>query len=275
VFERFCFSAVTYFPTLARESFGARTFARSNTLSWIGHRRDVVPISDSDMCLDRVGKWLEHCQSKHAACLDDDDRVALPKRLIDVRDLGRPRLCETSGLPANDTSYATLSHCWGRWGMQNLCRTQTHTLEKYLVCIPWDEVPKTFRDAMTVTHRLGLPYLWIDSICIVQDDLNDWAEESAKMSHIYTDAVFTIAASAAENAMEGFLGPRQRREAKINPTAKNSLPLSIRQDIHLIPSTNKPIPLLNERGWVFQERLLSRRVLHFEKEEMIWECRTA
>ena len=69
----------------------------------------------------------------------------------------------------------------------------------------WEDIPKTFQDAIIVTHFLGFQYLWIDSLCIIQDDLNDWAEESAKMSTIYADATLTIAASAAPDDTHGFL----------------------------------------------------------------------
>lgn len=65
--------------------------------------------------------------------------------------------------------------------------------------IPWDKLPSTFQDAITVTRRLGIAYIWIDSLCIVQDDAQDWEREAAKMALIFESAYLTIAATAAPN----------------------------------------------------------------------------
>jgi hypothetical protein len=261
-----------------REPLGARTINRSDSLLWIGQRPDIVPDPDSDACFIQLRSWLSICQKEHSLCqAHEKSRFELPKRLINIRAPKCIRLCETSSLSAPDISYATLSHCWGDPSSYSPCVIQTHSLDEHLTCILWDKIPKTFRDAIIVTRRLGLKFLWIDSLCIIQDDLDDWAEESAKMSRIYANAVLTIAASAAENATQGFLGLRHSQEEIIKLSPENMTPIHIRKDLH----SNVPVTfsytkiLLNTRGWVFQERLLSRRILYFEREEIICECRSA
>jgi hypothetical protein len=261
-----------------REPLGARTINRSDSLLWIGQRPDIVPDPDSDACFIQLRSWLSICQKEHSLCqAHEKSRFELPKRLINIRAPKCIRLCETSSLSAPDISYATLSHCWGDPSSYSPCVIQTHSLDEHLTCILWDKIPKTFRDAIIVTRRLGLKFLWIDSLCIIQDDLDNWAEESAKMSRIYANAVLTIAASAAENATQGFLGLRHSQEEIIKLSPENMTPIHIRKDLH----SNVPVTfsytkiLLNTRGWVFQERLLSRRILYFEREETICECRSA
>lgn len=180
-----------------------------------------------------------------------------------------PRLYESNGEKAR---YLALSHCWGRH--QNL-KTEQRTLKARAKGLDLNSLPKTFRDAIRVTQSLGISYLWIDSLCIIQDDKTDWEIESSKMSSIYANAYLTIAASSAECDQSGFLGPR--RYATTPLWFNNRTPVHVRRDIHwdskIDPFTNSKSNL-HWRAWVYQERLLSRRVLYFEHDELVWECRT-
>ncbi|KXX73242.1 hypothetical protein MMYC01_210028 [Madurella mycetomatis] len=130
----------------------------------------------------------------------------LPKRLIDVgpKDGSRPpRLVLTQDLVEKDKNalrYATLSHCWG--GMVPL-RTIKATEAAFRYEIPLNAVPATFLDAGYICRNLGVSYLWIDAVCIVQDDQAEWEEEAAKMGDIYSGSVLTIAASHAPNSHGG------------------------------------------------------------------------
>ncbi len=104
--------------------------------------------------------------------------------------------------------YTALSHCWG--ALKPLTTTGS-SLEQRKQGIEWSSLPKTFRDAIHVTHSLGIKYLWIDSLCIVQDDSVDWEVESAKMASIYSQSFITIAATAAVNGSEGCYMERNPR----------------------------------------------------------------
>jgi len=139
-------------------------------------------------------------------------------------------------------------------------------------------MPQNFHDAITVTRKSGLKYLWIDSLCIIQDDSLDWAREAAKMDRVYANAYLTIAATSSSSTHEGFLRrpkPNVVRMPYISPddgTAKGHFYLDSGpggRSTDLVSST------WNTRGWTFQERILSARILHFCKERLLFECKGA
>jgi hypothetical protein len=189
----------------------------------------------------------------------------LPKRVIDVDQL---RVCEFNSAVATNNSYIALSHCWGS---SQTYKAEKRSIEHRMKSLQWRDIPKTFQDAILTTHSLGFRYLWIDSLCIIQDDEDDWAMESSKMSHIYANAILTIAAAAAKDDTQGFLHGRDHIGTAIAFSGEN-LAIKIREDIHHNRATTGP---LVQRAWVFQERLLSRRILFYEEHEMVWECRMA
>ena len=136
-------------------------------------------------------------------------------------------------------------------------------------------MPKTFRDALSVASRLGL-YLWVDSFCIIQESREDWAYESAQMSLVYANAEITISATAAKNCTEGLffdrrpelLGPCKVDVAMHTQNAEQHIAIDMdvwKDGVELAP--------VNTRAWVVQERDLSRRIIHFAKEQLFWECR--
>ncbi|KAM0143873.1 hypothetical protein ACHAP3_001139 [Botrytis cinerea] len=195
-----------------------------------------------------------------------------PRRLIDVGRYGTPpRLVETQQNNDRYTKYLALTHCWGK-EMPEAATTKTRTLEQRLLSIPLKTLPRTFRDAITITRRLGLQYLWIDSLCIIQNSLQDWQQESAKMGKIYSHAYCTIAAAAASNCEGGLFALHSELPL---------LPQSPKQPGILFKS---PFPgwdnlynksTLIQRSWTLQERELSPRILHFTKHTLLFECREA
>jgi len=157
--------------------------------------------------------------------------------------------------------------------------------------IVFDDSSKTFREAVDVTRRLGIPYLWIDSLCILQDedDRSDWKSEAPKMSSVYNSATITISAASSIDTKGGLFPDEREREAKTKTTklqcsapsgdlefvyvrARYKNHFSIHETVH---SSCKPEePRLRSRGWVLQEDFLSPRMLHFRKEELSWICST-
>jgi hypothetical protein len=152
--------------------------------------------------------------------------------------------------------------------------------------IPIGELSKNFRHAVEVTRALGYQYLWIDSLCIVQDDAQDWAIESAKMAEVYSRASLTIAAADSASADEGFLKPRGRpRTVRLpfrgapgvisgyfmvaEPSPEDAKEL---RDHFQVEVDRGPLAV---RGWTLQERLLARRTVFFGKDQLHWECRSA
>lgn len=175
--------------------------------------------------------------------------------------------------------YVTLSHCWGGATFLQLTRSNLSRLKSG---IEMKELPWTFREAVEVTRRMGVRYLWIDSLCIAQDkdDQSDWLREALLMEKVYTHAVCNIAATASRNSSEGLYRDRDplplhriECEASFSAVTGQSATRSYtvikanywETDLHQAP--------LHTRAWVLQERLLARRVLHFNQKELLWECR--
>ncbi|KAK3389989.1 heterokaryon incompatibility protein-domain-containing protein, partial [Podospora didyma] len=146
------------------------------------------------------------------------------------------------------------------------------------------QLPPTFQDSIQFCLALNVRYLWIDALCIIQDDSLDWQIKSSKMADIYRNAYITLAATSSNSGSGGCFA-----EQRIPAAAEHTLHLSddlssLFGDIRfreaakhwttpLTRSSSLSYPLLT-RGWVFQERVLSPRVLHFCAQEMVWECNT-
>jgi hypothetical protein len=156
-------------------------------------------------------------------------------------------------IPTKNAPYIALSY---KWGKSNNVTTTKSTLDDHKKGIMFHKLPKTIRDATMVARQLEVKYLWVDAICIVQDDASDWEQEAAKMGTIYMHSYCTIAAHAADNADDGFL-----EQALSEPKAARLGGLMITQ------GSNKKLHIeesgLSSRGWVLQERLLSQRTVHF------------
>lgn len=191
----------------------------------------------------------------------------MPKRLIDVGSEVSPkiRLHETS--PNEKMDYLALSHPWG--SPPHFC-TFTSNLSNYHRGIAFYDLPATFKDAIIVTRSLGLRYLWIDSICIIQGPDGDFAEQAQQMENIFSQAYCVLAASSATGQQDGFLHPRRRRDF-VHFEASNKPTIRVGEfmdnfDQHVLQSP------LNQRGWVLQERALARRTIYFTSEQTFWEC---
>jgi len=217
--------------------------------------------------------------------------------VIDVGTLAVPalRLVVSNGTKAQ---YACLSHCWGDYRPD--CITTEATLERNMKEIPWPTLSKTFQDAVTVTRALGIRYLWIDSICIIQGKSavakRDWQTELGLMASVYGDAMLTLAAIHAGNGRGGLFnnnlsGVRELNSASLiafrGLDGRSYTVLarkSVRHHWHesaiehfgeewKIPANASPEAPLLTRGWVYQERFLSPRIIHFDRREIAWECR--
>lgn len=224
-----------------------------------------------------LGKeWLNSCREQHKACRVQGTRW-LPTRLLDITKK-RIRLKDnTQMLALRKQKYATLSHCWGK---AQVLKLETSTLKLLRKGIDIGQLPLSFRHAVQVARYLGLRYLWIDSLCILQDNKKDWSHESALMYKVYSKSHINIAATAARDSRDGLFFIRDP-DIELLPVCV-TLPDVSRYtggvettytvvSIHGLSEEVEKAPL-TRRGWVLQERLLAPRVLHFGPKQLIWEC---
>ncbi|KAF2647567.1 HET-domain-containing protein [Lophiostoma macrostomum CBS 122681] len=216
---------------------------------------------------------MEDCVQNHRKCKVLNPRNStLPKRILQLR---APRAFLKEHLqPRPEENYACLSHCWGPQGPTiKLTRNTEETLHRGM---PIDDLPNTFAEAARVCLKLGITNLWIDALCIRQDDVDDWREAAATMAGIYENAFVTIAALCGKGSNDG-LRPSFGDRFKIKKLRDTDL--YVRQAYLEFPSRVNPDdtsvwPLL-WRAWVFQEMWLSPRVIYFSAFQVTWQCHTA
>ncbi|KAL6864463.1 HET domain-containing protein [Trichoderma novae-zelandiae] len=251
--------------------------------------RPELQSPDCDEAFSLLRRWVDACRRHHSSCwetlsgsvIDESQLPELPSRVIHVSG-NKVRLLPSGGRRGR---YATLSHCWGSPGRQPLKTTQAN-LQSHLQDIPWTLIPKTFRDAITVTRNIGLAYVWIDSLCIVQDDHEDWLKESKRMGSIYEQAEITIAASHTPGCWEGFFFPRCPSPPSVeipnffSRDAKDAeafdvpgIPVFATIRRETAADTFPEFGVLNSRAWATQEWLLSRRIVFFTRGALIWSCK--
>ncbi|KAI1413044.1 HET-domain-containing protein [Hypoxylon sp. FL1857] len=174
-----------------------------------GRLREVN--SDSDIAISRLEKWLKDCDLNHPFCARSCVTPILPTRVIDVfaSDRGVAVLA-THGQRGN---YVTLSHCWGTSSRLTATKESIKDLEEGIAV---SFLPKTFQDAIKITRRIGIKYLWIDCLCIIQNDPDDWEREAAAMSHVYRNSYITISAAASEDSYTGCF-PKREKDSYISP----------------------------------------------------------
>ncbi|KAK1982969.1 heterokaryon incompatibility protein [Colletotrichum cereale] len=241
----------------------------------------------SDESWSKATNWIQQCASGHLACNVEANAGSWhPTRLLDLADPHSGsdtfRIVVTSELGMNpDERYTTLSHCWGSAQFLQLKKSTYDELKRG---VRLDKLPKTFQEAIQVTRRLGVRFLWIDSLCILQDrdDLSDWLIEAAQMHKVYSHSFCNISAAGAHDSSKGLFferDPRLSHTADVRmcleglglPPGIDYLDCSI-IDLGFWSNGIGQCPL-NTRGWVLQERLLSPRVLHFARDQLFWECR--
>ena len=224
--------------------------------------------------------WISECLSRHPKCSAPAVAV-LPDRVLDMTKGRNPSLHINSG--NEQGKYAALSHCWGGDVALKLTNDNIGELTSG---VSFDSLPKTFQDAVEVCRLLDIPYLWIDSLCIIQTSKADWEVQGSKMHMVYSQAFLVIAADGARDSREGFLRHPNREVPSLTipftPSStvhKGGVSIHVRKkgvggrDMFFhhsrLESTRSN---LSTRGWVLQESVLAPRIVHFTAEEVTWEC---
>jgi hypothetical protein len=241
--------------------------------------------TSSSEAFTEAASWLDQCLSGHGNCARASKHGFMPKRVLEIQNPVLPvvRLISNAD-ECSPQPYVCLSHRWlPETKAACLTKARARTYERG---IPRNRLYPLLLDAIQTTYRLGYQFIWIDCLCIYQDDLHDWHSQASNMSDIYENAVLTISALSCDNksANRRLFSqqlPQKPQKSGIfngqevffnfnNDDDKHPFGVDI---IQLSPRTypSQVFPL-TQRGWVFQERLLSRRILHFGKHELIWEC---
>ncbi|KAI1131122.1 heterokaryon incompatibility protein-domain-containing protein [Nemania abortiva] len=234
---------------------------------------------------------IENCVLNHDCSTIRSSYKGLPTRLIHITknlDACDIRLIrDTTNLPQG-TRYSALTHCWGK--KDSPCLTTDEIIDEYSTKgISWASIPPTFRDAMQYTQRLGLEYIWIDSLCIIQkqDKPVDWEKESTRMFDYYSNAYITLGSTFAVDCDGGFFDERRIRVSRLYlfdvifkdtkfavyglRLCDEGYILGILKNKTTIDSLNNPYYLF-QRGWTYQERMVSPRLLFFTKNQLSFEC---
>lgn len=252
-------------------------------------RRHIPPDPLSPQSLQDIEDWISECSNEHLFCRHTiQRRPVLPRRVLKIDSATDPltvRLVESDGEKAR---YIALSYCWGK---ANLLKTTTKNLESHKHRIEWDSLAKAYQHCITLAVRLGVQFVWIDALCILQDSDPDWRRESSNMGKVYENAYLVIAASLAIDGDDGFFFDRSeykelelpdKEHRQWPPAPPGNVFARVYEPQHApfrdqwvnpVRDAADDLPLFG-RAWAFQERILATRVLHFTPFEMLWECRT-
>jgi hypothetical protein len=273
----------------------------------MGWRQRVIPYTGSTESFDYIAGLIERCEQTHPECAQVHD-PPLPTRLLDI---ACPEGVQLVSPPRHATGrYCALSHCWGT-SLTPVPKTTRATLASRQTQITESELSETFRNAITLSRHLSVRYIWIDSLCIIQDDVNDWKTESTKMASVYANAYLVIAATQAEHGDVGCFSNRFDDKSgscklefgtTIHRELCSTLALNLAEEscvitfpVYIQPyarhkifeaeisyesrmgenigKADRKYPLLS-RAWCLQERILATRVIHFNRDGLLWECRS-
>ncbi|KAF2489124.1 HET-domain-containing protein [Lophium mytilinum] len=251
------------------------------------HRRPIDPDPLSAKNMQSMQDWIAACVEQHDLCRVNGNQV--PTRLLDFGTNStelEPRLVITADEPAisipstNQAKYAALSYCWGNTSNFPPLVTNKRDITDRMSGIALSCIPQTILDAITVTRLLEIRYLWVDALCIVQDDEKDWQKESAMMTSVYGNAFVTIVAARGSDSHAGFLEPQCHDRFTTLPF-RSSNHLQTTGSYRLTPSSDDASYceywrdiLASEwdtRAWTHQEYAMSKRILFFGK-RLHFEC---
>ncbi|KAF7514982.1 hypothetical protein G7054_g14835 [Neopestalotiopsis clavispora] len=219
--------------------------------------------------------WLPDCLQYHGPCnkrQENENSLCTgtrPTRVIEIQtDKQIVRLVDTTSLPAECFKYLTLSHAWGQNVQFLQLTTENHNSFMERIPVERPDFNPTFQQAIIVTRLLGYKYLWIDSLCIIQDSKEDKNAEIPRMTDIYGRSDLNLSASGFRDGQQGMVVGRR---ALVPPELelKNGIQARIILDDEHI---GRRYWRLDWRGWVLQENMLAPRTLHFTVRGLVWEC---
>ncbi|KXH60176.1 heterokaryon incompatibility protein [Colletotrichum salicis] len=226
--------------------------------------RYITANHDPDVYMHLASWRLKKCNDSHKFCKPRSSEM--PTRVIAVgKNNEKPKLIVTNGLTE---PYIALSYCWGPG--TDTFRLTHKTKNELLDGVVQEKLTRAHQESIRFARSLGIEYLWIDALCIIQGDADDWAFESQRMAHVYGNAALTIIAGRSGDARNGFL--TNGLQQKVPPCA---LPLgpNTEDTINVCLPRSALVGPVSTRGWCFQEEKLSTRSIVFGQEQIIYQCR--
>lgn len=225
----------------------------------------TLPEAGSDMHLSIIRHWVESCDKSHTCRATNE--FELPTRVLDVGMDGDDQVRLRSTEPGERGHWITLTH---PWGFQPSLWSTTANIDSLRAGIDVKMMPKTFLDAVAITRALNHRYLWIDALCIVQSDTDDWQNEAKRMEQYYGNAYCNISAVCATDSGAGFLRPRAHRD-RLTLSFDEGSHFDICEVVddfqnHVLGSA------LHKRAWTLQEHALAHRTIFFTKHQTYFEC---
>ncbi|KAF5599891.1 hypothetical protein FPANT_2948 [Fusarium pseudoanthophilum] len=220
-------------------------------------------------------KWkLESCVSHNHF---NPNKTFIPDRLIDVRG-NQLSLVLTKDFEARDAEshrYIALTYCWGpEPHASKQLKTTTFNISQHQQQIPESSLPQVIKDAITITRALSVPFLWVDALCILQDDVSDWEHQCRMMEQIYGNAYTAVAAVSSQNCEEGFVVKTNRILFPFSDESGHNRVFGIYPPPYQADTQHevRHSPWF-KRGWTFQERIASTRILMFSKRNLHFKCK--
>jgi hypothetical protein len=234
----------------------------------------VAPITDVSPpeVFRQIRTWIHECDKHHILCSGTNHKT-LPTRILDVDSAEKTSVLKLVGSRGSVGNYVALSYCWG--SAQHLTLTQKNLPHISSKGILLDSLPQTLIDAVYITKKLGIQYLWIDALCIIKDPQGDKQREIHRMEDVYKNSFVTISAASSPSVSAGFLHARPQFQLEplnmpirlaTNDEVNNVLSFD-KSDLSDPSDENDPV---DRRGWTFQENLLSKRVIIYGSIYLRW-----
>lgn len=275
------------FSELRLETFSLQEVRSSRTALKLAERSLSRTHTGHNDVLNLAEYWFRDCLENHGACcncISSSGPAWHPTRLLDIS-TELVKLFEPE-VGVTDQPYATVSYCWGK---EPFFRTTLSNLKQLQAGVSEKRFPRVFQDLMKVARHLRIQYLWIDCYCIIQssedaawpepDSPSDWQREAGNIESVYENSILNLGVAHATSPLQSCFQDREEHprsapivEWKPRPSDEESMylavsPSKVEEEI----SELRQNPLFR-RGWVFQERLLCRRMLHFAQDQIYWEC---
>ncbi|KAF5232106.1 hypothetical protein FANTH_13102 [Fusarium anthophilum] len=231
-----------------------------------------------EKAVDKIKAWTDACETEHDYCLQRH-ATALPKRVLKIENSNVSLyISQKQDVQTEDQRYVALSY---RWGNDLPLRLTQDTMGDFIKGLPISKLPKTLQDSVRISRNLGFNFIWIDALCIVQDDENDWVEQSALMADIYRYSSLNLCAADAAGCGSGIVEIAAPHLMEIATATTQSEDTNSTETVVLVggPISTAIIDWdrcgLLSRGWVFQEGLCSPRGLYVSRRHGLWwDCGT-